>query len=84
MTYQRQEEFEMETLAQEVEDHGQDNGALTAHDRCDSCGSQAYVRAITEHGELLFCSHHAKKHHEKLSPIVKEWHDESHRLEASH
>jgi hypothetical protein len=39
---------------------------------------------VTEHGELLFCAHHAKKHHDKLSPIIKEWHDESHRLEASH
>lgn len=75
----------METLQHEVTETNNDAPAtLTAHDRCDSCGSQAYVRAVTEHGELLFCSHHAKKHREKLEAVLREWHDESHRLEASH
>ena len=75
----------METLQHEVsEAHDEAPAGLTALDRCDSCGSQAYVRAVTHHGELLFCSHHAKKHHDKLAPVLKEWHDESHRLEASH
>ncbi len=32
---------------------------LTASDRCDRCGAQAYVRVrLTKGGELLFCSHH--------------------------
>lgn len=71
----------METIAPEVESSEQSDAfTLTAHDRCDSCGSQAYVRAVMEHGELLFCAHHAKKHHAKLEPMIKEWHDESHRL----
>ncbi len=30
----------------------------TAHDRCDQCGSMAYVRTIGITGELLFCAHH--------------------------
>ncbi|HWU47273.1 MAG TPA: hypothetical protein VN133_11000 [Humibacter sp.] len=53
---------------------------LTAADRCDACGAQAYVRVTVNNGELLFCAHHAKKHQEKLSAIAHSWHDESDRL----
>lgn len=31
---------------------------LTAHDRCDGCGAQAYVKVTGVSGELYFCSHH--------------------------
>jgi hypothetical protein len=32
---------------------------LTALDRCDRCGAQAYVRAVLASGsDLLFCAHH--------------------------
>lgn len=31
---------------------------LSAMDRCDSCGSQAYVQVKGITGELLFCLHH--------------------------
>lgn len=31
---------------------------LTAIDRCDACGAQAYVLAIGLSGELMFCAHH--------------------------
>lgn len=34
---------------------------LNANDRCDSCGSQAYVRVAGMSGELTFCSHHYSK-----------------------
>ena len=34
---------------------------LTANDRCDLCGSQAYVEVKGITGELLFCSHHYGK-----------------------
>lgn len=34
---------------------------LTAHDRCDSCGAQAYVKVSGVSGELMFCSHHFSK-----------------------
>lgn len=53
---------------------------LTALDRCDSCGAQAYIRVVVSNGELLFCAHHGRKHQEKLSKIAHSWHDESSRL----
>lgn len=31
---------------------------LTAFDRCDSCGAQAYVHVIGVTGDLMFCGHH--------------------------
>jgi hypothetical protein len=31
---------------------------LNSSDRCDSCGSQAYVQALGTAGDLLFCAHH--------------------------
>ncbi len=53
---------------------------LTALDRCDSCGAQAYVRVTMASGELLFCAHHASKYKAKLAPTALAWHDESSRL----
>lgn len=53
---------------------------LTALDRCDSCGAQAYIKVRVATGELLFCAHHGKKYEEKLSTIAESWHDESSRL----
>jgi hypothetical protein len=34
---------------------------LSAKDRCDSCGSQAFVEVKGITGELLFCLHHYNK-----------------------
>jgi hypothetical protein len=31
---------------------------LSTLDRCDACGSQAYVQALGASGDLLFCAHH--------------------------
>ena len=53
---------------------------LSALDRCDSCGAQAYVRATMSTGDLLFCAHHAAQFKDKLSATALEWHDESYRL----
>ena len=53
---------------------------LTALDRCDSCGAQAYVRVTMSSGELLFCAHHGAKFKEKLSATALNWHDESAKL----
>jgi len=53
---------------------------LTALDRCDYCGAQAYIRATLATGELLFCAHHATEFKDKVQPIALEWHDESSRL----
>lgn len=54
---------------------------LSALDRCDSCGAQAYVRATLNGSDLLFCAHHARAHEAKLKPIADVWHDESHKLQ---
>lgn len=31
---------------------------LTALDRCDACGSAAYIQVTGVTGDLLFCAHH--------------------------
>ena len=56
--------------------------SLTAADRCDSCGAQAYVRATLQFGELLFCLHHATLNKQALEPVTVNWHDESEKLLA--
>ncbi|SDR67678.1 hypothetical protein SAMN04489719_0313 [Agrococcus carbonis] len=56
------------------------NAPLSALDRCDSCGAQAYVRATMESGTLLFCAHHAAKHRDALQPLATVWHDETAKL----
>ena len=53
---------------------------LTAQDRCDSCGAQAYVRATMASGQLYFCAHHGARFKDKLAATALEWHDESARL----
>ena len=46
---------------------------LTAFDRCDRCGAAATTRAVLPSGgELLFCSHHARKHETKLRELSAE------------
>jgi len=64
----------MDTTATEALDE------LTALDRCDACGAQAYVRATLATGDLYFCAHHAAEVRGKLEPIALEWHDETARL----
>ena len=55
---------------------------LTAVDRCDRCGAQAYLRVVlATGGELLFCAHHGRKYEEKLRAIATSWHDETARLD---
>ena len=54
---------------------------LTAVDRCDRCGAQAYLRVeLVGGGELLFCAHHAREHGDKLREIAAEIHDETGKL----
>ena len=44
---------------------------FTALDRCDRCGAQAHIRALfLTGGELLFCAHHGRKHHDKLAAVA--------------
>jgi hypothetical protein len=57
---------------------------MTAADRCDRCGAQAYVRVrLVSGGELLFCNHHAKKFDTELKKVAVQIIDESERLEQS-
>ena len=57
------------------------DAALTAADRCDRCGAQAYLRVeLQSGGELLFCNHHAKEHGarlEQLAAVIHRSRDES-------
>lgn len=54
---------------------------LTAEDRCDRCGAQAYLRVELQTGsELLFCAHHAREHGDKLKQIAVKVIDETHKL----
>jgi hypothetical protein len=56
---------------------------LSAVDRCDRCGAQAYLRVeLSGGGELLFCAHHAREHGEKLREIAAAVHDETHKLDT--
>ncbi|GAA4909583.1 DUF7455 domain-containing protein [Streptomonospora salina] len=54
---------------------------LTAADRCDRCGAQAYVRVVLNSGgELLFCAHHMREHDASIRKIASEIQDETSRL----
>lgn len=54
---------------------------LTAADRCDRCGAQAYLRVeLQSGGELLFCAHHAREHGDKLKAVAANVIDETHKL----
>lgn len=57
---------------------------LTAADRCDRCGAQAYVRVLLpSSGELLFCAHHNRQHADALAKVAAEIYDETRRLSAT-
>ncbi|MDT0303648.1 DUF7455 domain-containing protein [Streptomonospora wellingtoniae] len=57
---------------------------LTAADRCDRCGAQAYVRVVLNSGgELLFCAHHMREHDDSIRKIAAEIQDETSRLQES-
>lgn len=55
---------------------------LTAEDRCDKCGGQAYIRATMLVGELLFCRHdwNAPGVEEKMRSLAVVVHDETWKL----
>jgi hypothetical protein len=43
-------------------------GRLTAADRCDRCGAQAFVRTTMSSGhELLWCAHHYAQNEQGLA-----------------
>ncbi|HEU5160729.1 MAG TPA: hypothetical protein VFU43_27275 [Streptosporangiaceae bacterium] len=54
---------------------------LSAADRCDRCGAQAYFRVmLAGGGELLFCAHHGRKYGDALREAGAEILDETNRL----
>jgi hypothetical protein len=54
---------------------------LSAADRCDRCGAQAYLRVeLQTGGELLFCAHHAREHGDRLREVAVTVQDETHKL----
>lgn len=57
--------------------------SLTAADRCDRCGAQAYVRVVLASGELLFCAHHGRRYEQKLRELAAEFDDQSDQLTAT-
>ena len=54
--------------------------ALTAADRCDICGAQAFIRVVLATGDLVFCGHHGTANKDKLKPIAITWQDETDKL----
>lgn len=59
-----------------------DTEPLTAHDRCDRCGAQAYVSVLL-HGTdtwLLFCGHHYAANADALHRVALVIRDERARL----
>ncbi len=81
-TDQLPEEDEMTTLSTPADTAAVLEHRLTAMDRCDSCGAQAYIAAEVNGSELLFCAHHGRKYEEKLRAVATSWHDETARLHA--
>jgi hypothetical protein len=39
---------------------------LNAHDRCDRCGAQSYVRWVLGDSDLVMCNHHSNKYEPEL------------------
>ena len=57
---------------------------LSAVDRCDRCGAQAYLRVeLAGGGELLFCAHHGREHADRLREVATSVHDETGKLVES-
>ena len=60
------------------------SAALSAADRCDRCGAQAYLKVeLLSGGELHFCAHHAREHGDALKAVAANVIDETHRLADS-
>jgi hypothetical protein len=57
---------------------------MSAMDRCDRCGAQAYVRVLLRgRQELMFCAHHYRQHAPALAQFAVAVHDDRQRLVRS-
>lgn len=63
-----------------VKESVEETDTLNATDRCDRCGSRAYVWLNGVTGDLLFCGHHFNKYEDKLRAYAFEIVDERHKL----
>ena len=54
-----------------------DASDMTAMDRCDRCGAQAFLRAVLTTGELLFCAHHGRAYGDGLAQAAVRIEDRS-------
>jgi hypothetical protein len=61
----------MDTTADLENLQAEEQVELTANDRCDACGSQAYVQVFINDASLLFCAHHYNKNEEAIKPTAK-------------
>jgi hypothetical protein len=64
------------TVPAPVEETVVESNTLTAHDRCDLCGAQAYLSVWFGENDLFMCSHHFNeaevKIREKATKVVDE------------
>ena len=60
----------MKTMTEEKEK------SLSVQDRCDRCGSQAWVLVKGMNGELLFCGHHYTSNESALFQLAYDIIDE--------
>lgn len=51
----------LDTLTRETTDSESPERELVIADRCDRCGAQAYMQAIKDGFDLLFCGHHGRR-----------------------
>jgi hypothetical protein len=56
-----------------------DTEPLNALDRCDRCGAAAYVRAVKDSSQLLFCGNHGRSVYETLAGQDWKIDDQTHR-----
>lgn len=56
---------------------------LSDGDRCDRCGSQAYVQIDLRTGQLLFCAHHFREVESRIRPLATALLDDRDRLLAA-
>ena len=73
----------MNTLSTPIEPGVVLEHRLSAADRCDSCGAQAYIAAEVNGSELLFCAHHGRQHADALKSKGAAIVDETNRLVVS-
>lgn len=56
---------------------------LKVADRCDKCGSQAFVLVKVISGELMFCGHHYAKNQDALEKYAYKIFDERDHINAT-